>query len=39
MEQFFKFSDESRIMPPKTTWFEPKLLTHLVIYDLEIDSE
>lgn len=39
MEQFFKFSDESRIMPPKTTWFEPKLLNGLVIYDLGIDSE
>jgi uncharacterized protein (DUF1015 family) len=39
MDQFFSFSDASRIMPPKTTWFEPKLLNGLVIYDLEIDSE
>jgi uncharacterized protein (DUF1015 family) len=39
MEQFFSFSDEGKIMPPKTTWFEPKLLNGLVIYDLEIDSE
>jgi prepilin-type N-terminal cleavage/methylation domain-containing protein len=39
MEQFFSFSDEMRIMPPKTTWFEPKLLNGLVIYDLEIKSE
>ena len=38
MEQFFSFSDEGKIMPPKTTWFEPKLLNGLVIYDLEIDS-
>lgn len=33
-EQFFRFSDEGRIMPPKTTWFEPKLLNGLVVYDL-----
>jgi uncharacterized protein (DUF1015 family) len=39
MDQFFSFSDEMRIMPPKTTWFEPKLLNGLVIYDLEIKSE
>jgi uncharacterized protein (DUF1015 family) len=39
MDQFFSFSDEARIMPPKTTWFEPKLLNGLVIYDLEIDSK
>jgi len=36
-DQFFQFSDEGRIMPPKTTWFEPKLLNGLVIYDLEVD--
>ncbi len=34
MEQFFDFSDQGRIMPPKTTWFEPKLLNGLVIYDI-----
>ena len=34
MEQFFEFSDKGRIMPPKTTWFEPKLLNGLVIYDI-----
>jgi uncharacterized protein (DUF1015 family) len=34
MEQFFEFSDQGRIMPPKTTWFEPKLLNGLVIYDI-----
>jgi uncharacterized protein (DUF1015 family) len=39
MDQFFSFSDEMRIMPPKTTWFEPKLLNGLVIYDREIKSE
>jgi uncharacterized protein (DUF1015 family) len=35
-EQFFAFSDQGKIMPPKTTWFEPKLLNGLVMYDLEI---
>lgn len=39
MEQFFSFSDKGKIMPPKTTWFEPKLLNSLVIYDLEIDCQ
>ncbi len=34
MEQFFSFSDHGKIMPPKTTWFEPKLLNGLVIYDI-----
>lgn len=35
-EQFFEFSDKGKTMPPKSTWFEPKLLNGLVIYDLEI---
>lgn len=37
-EQFFSCSDQGKIMPPKTTWFEPKLLNGLVIYDLEVDK-
>ena len=37
-DQFFQFSNEGKIMPPKTTWFEPKLLNALVVYDLEIHS-
>jgi len=37
-EQFFAFSDAGFMMPPKTTWFEPKLLNGLIIYDLELDS-
>lgn len=36
--QFFRFSDEGKIMPPKTTWFEPKLLNALVVFDLEINK-
>lgn len=37
-EQFFDFSDRGKMMPPKTTWFEPKLLNGLVIYDLELEG-
>ncbi len=38
-EQFFAFSDQGRMMPPKSTWFEPKLLNGLVVYDLEIPED
>jgi uncharacterized protein (DUF1015 family) len=37
-EQFFAFSDAGYMMPPKTTWFEPKLLNGLIIYDLELED-
>jgi uncharacterized protein (DUF1015 family) len=34
MDQLFNISDSGQIMPPKSTWFEPKLrdglLTHLI---------
>lgn len=34
MEQLFDIADSGNVMPPKTTWFEPKLrdglLTHLI---------
>ena len=36
IEQFFSFSDAGKTMPPKTTWFEPKLLNAFVLYDLEL---
>ena len=36
-EQFFAFSDAGNTMPPKSTWFEPKLLNGLVVYDLELE--
>lgn len=32
--QFFAYSDQGMTMPPKSTWFEPKLLNGLVIYDI-----
>lgn len=33
--QFKKFADNGWFMPPKSTYFEPKLLNGLVIYSLE----
>lgn len=35
MEELMKVADENRIMPPKSTWFEPKLRSGLFIHDLE----
>lgn len=35
MEQLMKIADTGNIMPPKTTWFEPKLRSGLVIHSLE----
>jgi uncharacterized protein (DUF1015 family) len=34
MDQLFAIADSGKVMPPKSTWFEPKLrdglLTHLI---------
>ncbi len=35
MEQLMRIADTDNIMPPKTTWFEPKLRSGLVIHKLE----
>jgi uncharacterized protein (DUF1015 family) len=35
MKQLIDISDSGNIMPPKTTWFEPKLRSGLVIHSLE----
>jgi uncharacterized protein (DUF1015 family) len=35
MDQFIKISDTGNIMPPKTTWFEPKLRSGLAIHKLD----
>jgi uncharacterized protein (DUF1015 family) len=35
MEQLMDIADSGMIMPPKTTWFEPKLRSGLVIHSLE----
>jgi uncharacterized protein (DUF1015 family) len=34
MDQLINIADTGNIMPPKTTWFEPKLRSGLVIHDL-----
>ncbi len=35
MDQLIAIADSGNIMPPKTTWFEPKLRSGLVIHKLE----
>ena len=35
MKQIIDIADSGNIMPPKTTWFEPKLRSGLVIHTLE----
>ncbi|MDR0743652.1 MAG: DUF1015 family protein [Tannerella sp.] len=35
MEQLINIADTGNIMPPKTTWFEPKLRSGLVIHSLD----
>lgn len=35
MQQLMDIADNGMIMPPKTTWFEPKLRSGLVIHSLE----
>jgi uncharacterized protein (DUF1015 family) len=35
MKQLFDIANTGNIMPPKTTWFEPKLRSGLIIHNLE----
>ena len=35
MDELLSIADAGEIMPPKTTWFEPKLRSGLFIHDLE----
>lgn len=35
IDQFYQISRAGQTMPPKSTWFEPKLLNGLVIYSYE----
>ena len=35
MKQLMDIADNNKIMPPKTTWFEPKLRSGLVIHSLD----
>jgi len=32
MQQLIDIADSGEIMPPKTTWFEPKLRSGLVVH-------
>ena len=35
MQQIIDIADSGNIMPPKTTWFEPKLRSGLIVHELE----
>ena len=35
MNQLIDIADTGNIMPPKTTWFEPKLRSGLVVHELD----
>jgi uncharacterized protein (DUF1015 family) len=35
MKQLIDIADTGNIMPPKTTWFEPKLRSGLVVHQLD----
>lgn len=35
MDQLINIADTGNIMPPKTTWFEPKLRSGLIIHELD----
>ncbi len=39
MQELINIANTDAIMPPKTTWFEPKLRSGLVVYDLETHRE
>ena len=34
MQQIIRIADSGNIMPPKATWFEPKLRSGLVVHKL-----
>lgn len=36
MKQLIDIADSGNIMPPKTTWFEPKLRSWLVVHELDV---
>ena len=35
IEEFMNIADHNEIMPPKSTWFEPKLASGLFIHELD----
>lgn len=36
IEQLMRISDEDMVMPPKSTWFEPKLRSGLVVHQFKV---
>ena len=36
IKQLMSIADAGKIMPPKSTWFEPKLRSGLIVHDLEV---
>lgn len=36
IRELFEVADEGKLMPPKSTWFEPKLRSGLFLHDLEL---
>ncbi len=36
MEELFAVADAGRLMPPKSTWFEPKLRSGLLIHEIDL---
>ena len=34
MEELLRVADEGRLMPPKSTWFEPKLMSGILIHEI-----
>lgn len=39
MEDLMQIADEGKLMPPKSTWFEPKLRSGLFIHKLETEQK
>lgn len=39
MDDLLTVADADKIMPPKSTWFEPKLLSGLFLHDLETNTQ
>jgi len=37
IEELLDVSDEGDLMPPKSTWFEPKLRSGLLVHDFSDD--
>lgn len=35
MEELFQVADQGRLMPPKSTWFEPKLRSGIFLHNIE----